>query len=750
MLKSRLLAGGAVVCLLAVSAGAPALAQDAPAPPQGASTADQIEEVIVTAQKRSESAQSVPVSIIAFSGETLQRQGINNVDNLAVVTPGLTFGRVGPGAGTPFLRGVGSNITSPGSEAAVSTYVDNVYVGSQYASIFSFNNIASIEVDKGPQGTLFGRNATGGVIQITTKDPSHDPHGDARIGYGNYNTLEASAYGTTGLTDTLAADLAFFYHNQKDGWGTNLFTGKDVFTNKNLALRSKWVWAPSDDTKLTFIADYSKDRQDVGTARNVPEGAEFRPPGPTGNPGPYLASYIGFYNVNLNRPASSHSKQYGVSLKAWHDLGAAEFVSITAYHKAEVHGPIDSDGTPADWKALDTYPASETFSQEVQLLSSTDSDSKLKWILGGFFYHDKATDNPISFLGYGYSTLAPVDIYVYQTTTSYSAFGQATYALRDDTRLTVGLRDTGDYRETQGTQTLRLNPPVLLAKTTQPGSTIASARSAKFSKPTFKLSLDHNFSPDALGYVSWSRGFKAGVFNTVALNTAAVEPETIDAFETGLKSDWLDRRLRLNLAAYYYNYKNLQVQQFVNGFYTLSNAARAEIKGLDFDLTVLPVRGLTLQLSGALLDPTYKDFPGGPGYTAVPITSVNPSGGMGGFTMAPTDLSGKQLTYTSRRTVNLSTQYTWFRDGGDISLFAVAQYRSKYFFDPQNGTKQDGYTQINGSLTWTSPKGDLDLKVWGNNLTNEKVYATISRSTTGDSATPQAPRMFGASLGVHF
>jgi outer membrane receptor protein involved in Fe transport len=202
--------------------------------------------------------------------------------------------------------------------------------------------------------------------------------------------------------------------------------------------------------------------------------------------------------------------------------------------------------------------------------------------------------------------------------------GQATYALRDDTRITLGLRDTADYRETQGTQTLRLATPVVLAKTTQPGSTIASARTAKFSQPTFKLALDHNITSAALGYVSWSRGFKAGVFNTVTLNSDPVKPEVLDAFEAGVKSDWLDRRLRVNVSTYYYNYKNLQVQQFVNGFYTLNNAAKAEIKGVDFEVTALPVRGLTLQLSGTLLDPTYKAFPGGPGYTAVPITSVQP------------------------------------------------------------------------------------------------------------------------------
>ncbi len=743
MSKSDLLLGGAFAAL-AVAAAVPAAAQTR-------SEAIAVEEVIVTAQKRSESAQTVPVSITAFSGETLARQGVNNVDNLAVVTPGLTFGRVGPGAGTPFLRGVGSNITSPGAEAGVSTYVDNVYIGSQYASIFSFNNIAAIEVDKGPQGTLFGRNATGGVIQITTKDPSHDRHGEVRLGYGNFNTLEANLYATTGITENLAADLAVFYHDQQDGWGTNLATGKDVFTNRNFAIRSKWVWEPSDDTKATFIVDYSKDRQDVGTARNMPEGAQpYRPPGPAGNPGPYLSHYVGFYNVDLNRPSYSDSRQYGASVKLWHDFGGAEAVSITAYHKAEVHGPVDSEASPLDYKALDTNPWTETFSQEVQLLSPSRSDSRLKWIVGAFYYHDKATDNPITFLGYGYSTLAPIDVFAYQTTTSFSAFGQATYSLTDDTRLTAGLRDTADYRETQGVQILQTATPVILARTTQPGSTLPSARNARFSQPTWKLSIDHNFTPKAMAYLSYSRGFKAGVFNTVTLNSAPVEPETIDAVEGGVKSDWLDGRLRANLAAYYYNYKNLQVQQFVNGFYTLANAAKAEIKGVDFEITALPVTGLTLSLTATLLDPTYKEFPGGPGYVPVPITSVNPSGGMGGFRLVPTDLSGKQLIYASKQTVNLSAQYSWNTKIGEFSAFGVAQYRSEYFFDPQNGARQPAYTQVNGSLMWTAPSNTWDVKLWVNNLTDEKIYATIARSTGPDLATPQAPRMFGASVGMRF
>ncbi len=741
--KTFLMAGAAFAAMAGACSG-PAAAQTSAAP--GA----EIEEVVVTAQRREESGQSVPIAIAAFSETALQRQSVRSAEDLAVLTPGLSFNRAGSGSGTPFLRGVGSNVTTPGSEAAVSTYVDNVYVGSQYASIYSFNNIASIEIDKGPQGTLFGRNATGGVIQITTKDPTQERQGRLRLGYGNYQTIEGNLYVTGGVTDTLAADLAIFYRNQQDGWGANIATGKDVFYAENFSVRSKWVWSPSEDTKATLVLSASDDFNQLGTSRSIPAGQAFRPPGPSGNPGPILNTNPGFYNVSLDWESYAKTKQGAASLKVWHDWGPVEGVTITSYRKAEVHGPIDSDGSAAAWRYLDTYPATETFTQELQLMSSADEASRLKWIVGGFYYRDKATVNPFMQLGYGSAPIAPVEIRAYQTTTSFSVYAQGTYDLTDDTRLTVGLRETADFRETAGTRTVLTNPPTVTTVTTQPGSTIPSARKADYSRPTWKLALDHDLAEGVMVYASYSRGFKAGVFNTVSLNTDPVEPEVIDAYELGLKSDWFDRRLRVNAAAYYYDYSNLQLNQYVNGFYILNNAAKAEIKGLDIEITGRPIADLQLQLSGTFLDPKYTSYPGGQGYAPVPITSVNPSGGMGGFTQTPTDLSGKQMILTPKTTLNASAFYTWRLDQGDITANILASYRSRVFFDPQNGATQPAYTTINASLGWTSPGGVWEARVFGANLTDEKAYVSITRSTTGDGAIPGAPRTFGVGIERRF
>jgi iron complex outermembrane receptor protein len=206
----------------------------------------------------------------------------------------------------------------------------------------------------------------------------------------------------------------------------------------------------------------------------------------------------------------------------------------------------------------------------------------------------------------------------------------------------------------------------------------------------------------------------------------------------------------VNVAAYYYDYRNLQVTQFVSGLYILNNAAKAEIKGVDFDITARPIADLQLAVSGTLLDPTYKDYRNGQGYVPVPITSVNPSGGMGGFIQTPTDLSGNQVIFTSKQTVNLSGAYTWRTSFGDIDASVVAQYRSRVYFDPQNGATQPSYTMVSGAVTWTSPERDWEVRVWGSNLTDEQIYATIARSTTGDLATPIAPRTFGVSVQKSF
>jgi iron complex outermembrane receptor protein len=349
--------------------------------------------------------------------------------------------------------------------------------------------------------------------------------------------------------------------------------------------------------------------------------------------------------------------------------------------------------------------------------------------------------------GSGYAPV-PISINAYQTTTSYAGFGQATYSIAEHTDLTLGARLTHDERATDGTEELELpTGPLLVQETVAPGTETPAVRTATSARPTYKASIDQHIDANILVYGSFSTGFKSGVFNTISLNSAAVKPETVKAWEVGLKSEWLDHRLRVNIAGFDETYKDIQFSTFADGFYVLENAAAAKVDGVDFELTAVPMDKLRVTLSGELMNPRYTSFADGPGYIPVPIGTVNPAGGMGGFVPDAADLAGKQMIQASKETVNLGPNYDFALWGGDLSLTGLIQYRSKFFFDPQNGTEQPAFTQINGSAQWNAPDRTWYVRLWSDNLTNRQIYANVTRSTTGDWAVPAPPRTYGIAFG---
>jgi iron complex outermembrane recepter protein len=248
-------------------------AQGATESPTDASASGGLEEITVTANRREERLQDVPISVAAFSAAQLNASGVQNIQDLAQITPGLTMTQQS-GALTPFIRGIGAVDNTVGQEAAVSTYVDGVYYPSVYGALFTFNNIERVEVEKGPQGTLFGRNATGGLIQVITRAPSHDTELEGSAWYGNYGSSDAKFYATTGLTTDLAADLAVIYHHQSEGWGHDLFNDQQVgFLPNTAGVRNKWLYTPTDRTNISVSLDYlNSDNGDIGNAKN---GAGF-------------------------------------------------------------------------------------------------------------------------------------------------------------------------------------------------------------------------------------------------------------------------------------------------------------------------------------------------------------------------------------------------------------------------------------------------------------------------------------------
>jgi iron complex outermembrane receptor protein len=737
---------GSVFVLAGAVGIAAALAPGAAAAQSSATEeASGLTEVIVSAQRRLESAQDVPISISAFSGAQLQAVGVQALPDLAQVTPGLQFQAIGA-TSVPFLRGVGSTTTSVGTESTVALVVDGVYMSSQGSSLMGLSNIESVEVDKGPQGTLFGRNATGGVIQVRTRKPSHDPKLDFALGAGNHDTYDAMLYGTTGLGSTLAADLALSANRQFEGYGRNLFDGSVIYESYDYAVRSKWLWTPSDATEVTLVLDYERLRSQTGFATRLPNAGELGL-NQRGSGGFQYSG--GFYDVNLNFPSFNITKTGGGSVDWLQHLSFATLRSISAYHRQDWEGHVDFDLGPNFGSHQDFKPTQKTFSQELQLLSP--EESRLSWVLGAYYYHDVSGYHPV-FIAYPAINAAnfhSTTIDSEMKTDSWSLFGQTTVQLPWASRLTLGLRYTNDDRTVTIAQTTAAPPP---ASITQHGS-------KSFPKLTFRAALDHRFGESLLAYVQAARGFKSGFFNTQTLQSPPgqptvpleVNPETLDAYEAGIKSDWLGNRLRANASVFYYDYQDQQVNAFLGSTRTLLNAAASEIYGLDFELVTLPVENLTLSLVGEYLHARYSSFPNAPVFTA------NPAPGVGNIA-TPRDASGNTVVNSPTVTGTVAANYAIPLGAQRLELNANAYYNNGYYFDFANTRRQSAYTLLNASVKWMfGANTNYDVTLWGENLLGEEVYASVNQVGLGpgglfggDSLTPRPPRTYGVRFGAHF
>jgi iron complex outermembrane receptor protein len=691
-----------------------------------------LDEIVVTAQRRSESAQNVPISVTAFAPADLRKIGAVQSEDLPFMVAGLNI--FPTGASEPiYLRGVGNN----NNGSAVLTFIDGVYYPFQAGSVV-FNNISSLEVDKGPQGTLFGRNATGGVVQITTKDPSFSPTADVEVGYGNFDTQTGSLYASTGLTDKLAADIAAYYSNQIDGWGHNEATGAQVFTKKDLNLRSKWVYNLTDNTHIRMIFDYDTSEGSVG--------ADVRPAAHVGSLFNYLTAtreyFSGKYGVDSNYGPYYTSRQLGSNIRVETDLGLFKVASITSWRNERTSLYIDYDGTPIPFFNLYRYDNRDAETQEFQVMSA--DDSRVKWVGGLYFYNDRGVLAPFGFRGIGGSAVfgAPAgegfNIYANDRVTSYAAFGQATGTIAPDTHLTLGARYTIDDRFISGFTAYNTDPV--------PGS--AGEQSKRFDKPTFRASVDHNLTADALVYVSFNRGFDSGYFNQVSTGgfTAAknpvVEPETIDAYEIGLKSEWFNHQLRVNAAGFLYNYKNLQQQVYEGAALVTVNAAAARITGVDLDAEVRPINDLTLAMSMEYLHAIYTSYDNAPSY------SLAPNGAM---LEAPGNASGKYIPNAPPFSANFRVSYDLHTAIGVVDSTVAVAYMSYWYADPSNFYQEPSHSLINASETWTSLDGRNHVTLWGKNLGNTFYDLGVSMlAPVGPDGNPGAPRTFGISIGHHF
>lgn len=671
-----------------------------------------LEAIVVTAQRRAENAQSVPLTVETVSGAEAERRGTTSIMSLGATIPNIAFTTTGLTTNT-YIRGVGDNSATSNNESSAAVYVDGVYDPAiMSVASFAFNNIQQIEVLKGPQGTLFGRNATAGVIQIITPDPKHEFSGKVRAGYGNYDTASADAYLTGGLTDKLAADLSVLFLDQMHGYGQDLTTGTPTFRQRDLAARSKWLYEPSDATQIHFAADYAKLNSDGISDQFVPES--FPP-------------YPGRYN-SYGNPSTNNSKQWGTSVRVDHDFGSLlHGVSITSYREITVDYQIDSDLKPAVLNQVFSHSDSSYVTQELQL--TNQNPGRLTWLVGAYFYgnHIFGSDPRIQTgtqVAGGYR-----QFYGVQDTGSGSVFGQATAELFAATKLTLGLRYTDEtlkaFTRTQNVAQQIVAGPFAQELSSHP--------------VTWRVALDHNFAPDVLGYISYNRGFKSGGYNLNSPGSAPFLPEHVDAYEIGAKAEFLDHRVRLNVAGFYYDYTDLQVAVVLGGAQLFENAAAARNYGLDVSLDFAATERLSFSAGLGLLNAKYVNYPGARGYTplGVPIDLGN--------------AKGADLPFAPPVSGFLSGNYRLPTSIGEFHESVTWSYTDRTFPTPDMGLSRPAYSMVNASVEWRSPSdASFAIRLWGKNLLDEDYDIYASESATGWYRAEGPPRTYGITLEKDF
>jgi iron complex outermembrane receptor protein len=539
----------------------------------------------------------------------------------------------------------------------------------------------------------------------------------------------------------LAVSLAASGYNQGVGWGHNIATGEDVHLSQAFSLDPKIVWTPDDKTKVTAWVFYETLRDDLGVAQNFLPGSK----GINGTYGP-----TNFYDVDQSIQSFYINKQVTASVQPQRDFGWAIFKAITAYSVVTSTGQKDSadDGTPVGYSYQEPADQSEsTFTQELRLTSV--GDHRINWVGGVFYFNDLSLYDPVGVVGaHNTSVCSPpvaptactyYDIADRMRTNSIAGYAQATAHLLAGLDLTAGVRYTEDWRH------------ILGGNYGSNGFVFGYGnQQMSWGDPTYKVALDYAITPDVMAYVSYSTGFNSGSFNTGSPNQPAVNPATIDATEAGIKSQWFDNRLRLNLAGFYYDYDNMVLKQLQpNASNILYNAAKAELYGADVQFDAEVTRQLSFQGALEFLHTEFLSF------ANAPATVLKASGGDSTIYV---NYAGQPIFNAPKFTATIAGQYVIPLPTSRVVLGAQYQYNSGFNWAATanaNGQitdrdAQPAYSLLNLSADWIFKDGKWDVRLWGKNVTGTKYYAQVATSSYGDLYSPAPPATFGVTFGVKY
>ena len=721
----------------------------------------EVGDIVVTAQKRSESLQKVPLAITAITSSELERSGIRDLQGVAATVPGLNLGEQ-LGVAKISLRGIGLESLQPGAEGSIAFHVDGVFISRSVAALASFYDIQQVEVLRGPQGTLYGRNATGGSINITTRGPTDDLSGYASLSVGNYDQIVAEgAIGGAIVPGLLSARVAF-QTQDRDGYGKNIVTGNDIDDLNSRAVRGSLRFTPTDRLTVDLKADYYRRNDHSGGYHYLGAGGFSAPGVPIA---PFGITVFGGQVPSGRRDLANNFdprnsvRFWGVSGRINYALtDEIDLVSLTAYRKLKYQTASDIDSTSALVAPIYQAEQDTQFSQELQISGKHD---RLNWLVGLFYFREK--DNGQLAIPFdNFAFVAPPSNYLttgyygggFINTKAVAVFGQATYEIAEDLRLTLGARystekkkaldnflfDVATPFDPNTSAALVLQPPV---------GTISLPGQKRFNSFTPRVALDYQVTPDMLLYASWSKGFKSGTYNLGTLGNP-VNPEKVSAFEGGIKSTLFDRRLRLNVAGFYYDYTDLQVGKVESTSTVLENAATATIYGAEVEIQARPVERVQLDANAAWLHARFDSYesrdlarPFGDGTTLI---NGNP-----GF-----NLAGNTLSQSPNFTFFAGAQYTLPTTAGDFTLRGEVSYRSRSYLTAFNvdEVSQPSFAKFNAFLNWTSSDGNVSGSLFVRNITNK---ATVSSAyvSSGLFGFPingylEEPRTYGARIRYEF
>ncbi|MFT4025654.1 MAG: TonB-dependent receptor [Novosphingobium sp.] len=745
----------AAIAACGLALGGPAAAQDAAPPADDAATAGNLGDIVVTARKRAESLQEVPSSISAFSAEDVQALKITSPADIAAHTPGLNA-KYASGFENPVftMRGIGLNDVSSINNPTVGVYFDDTFVPFMPMMNAQLYDIERVEVLKGPQGTLYGRNTTGGAVKFITRRPSDELQANIRADYSSWSTLELEAGVGGPISDTLKGRVSLYTRQRLGGYMFNRFTGSTVGRQNRIAGRIQLEWSPTPEIDVLLNVHGGDSKNDAALREHIgfkdpvtakvtcdavlagDRGGCTDTTGYADNDGdPFASSANNLYGDTVT------SRTWGTSLTASYDMDFAKLISVTSYDYLNRHYVDDNDASPTIQFELNIFDKIKVFSQEVRLVSNNISG--LKWVAGVFYSWDRVINDSTQAVDDLYKTR--VSVFNDQTTKSVAGFANGELPLFGDLSLNAGIRLTREVK-TRYTLSQDLNPfgTSLLSSTANPTVYVNRTDQLQHTDLSGNVGLKFRPSSNFMAYVSAAKGFKSGGFKgAISFNPSQAgpyQPETLYAYEAGFKSTLFDGTLRLNAAAYFYNWENFQAYslQLVNNVavVVLTNAGTAHVKGLEADITWAPTPELRISTAFNYMDGKIVN------YVVVP-------GGQ--------DNNGKRLPNAPSFTWNTMVSYTFPERGDNWRPFiqAEANYQSRVYFEIQNNpiNSQAGYWLANLRVGARSHDERWEFAAYARNLFN-KTYIAESRfidlKTFPSSNVYGEPRSFGASLSFKY